>query len=87
MSKKDWVESQIKSNKVVVFSKTYCPYCTKAKRALKESGLKDFLLVELDNRDDGDEIMNILLGITGARTVSFVCFFIFLISLFKFRIK
>lgn len=33
---------------VVVFSKTYCPYCTKAKNALKQF-LKDgeFLVVEV----------------------------------------
>ena len=77
MSKKDWVELLIRSNKVVVFSKTYCPYCKMAKDAIKASGLQDFLVVELDNRDDGDEIMDILREITGARTVSVVCFFIF----------
>lgn len=33
---------------VVIFSKTYCPYCTKAKNALKQF-LKDgeFLVVEV----------------------------------------
>ena len=70
MSKKEWVELQIKSNKVVVFSKTYCPYCKMAKTTLADAGLKDYLLFELDNREDGDEIMDALLKITGGRTVS-----------------
>ncbi|WP_395241617.1 glutaredoxin [Salmonella sp. s51933] len=69
MSKNDWVNLQIKSNNVVVFSKSYCPFCKMAKKALADAGLKDYLLFELDNRDDGDEIMDILLKITGARTV------------------
>ena len=69
MSKKDWVEAQIKSNSVVVFSKTYCPYCKMAKQAFADAGLKDFLVYELDQRDDGEEIFDILKAITGARTV------------------
>ena len=73
MSKQDWVEAQIKAEKVVVFSKTYCPYCKMAKQALTDAGLKDpvndYLLFELDERTDGDEILDILLKITGGRTV------------------
>ncbi|XP_046839491.1 glutaredoxin-like [Xenia sp. Carnegie-2017] len=68
-NKTDWVEAQIKGNKVVVFSKTYCPFCDMAKKALAEVGLSDYLLYELDNRDDGEEIMDILKRITGGRTV------------------
>lgn len=73
-NKTDWVEAQIKGNKVVVFSKTYCPFCDMAKKALAEVGLSDYLLYELDNRDDGEEIMDILKRITGGRTVSFLSF-------------
>ena len=40
---------------VAVFSKTYCPYCTKAKRALQSVGASAFV-VELDERNDGDAI-------------------------------
>ena len=70
MSKEDWVKEEISSNKVVVFSKTYCPYCKMAKEALKQAGLTEFLIIELDTRDDGAEIQSILQGITGQRTVS-----------------
>ena len=41
-----------------------------AKTTLANAGLKDYLLFELDNREDGDEIMDALLKITGGRTVS-----------------
>ena len=69
---KAYVELQIKDNKVVVFSKTYCPYCKKAKEALSSTGLKDYALVELDERNDGDEIQDILKGITGGRSVGII---------------
>ncbi|KND04306.1 glutaredoxin [Spizellomyces punctatus DAOM BR117] len=62
------VEDALSENKVVVFSKTYCPYCTKAKRLL------DFLNVEyesfeLDERLDGQAIQNYLKEKTRQRTV------------------
>ncbi len=71
MSKKEWVEAQIKSNKVVVFSKSYCPYCKMAKQALSDAGLKNFLVIELDEKTDKEmnEIQDIMLQITGARSV------------------
>lgn len=53
---------------VAVFSKTYCPYCTKAKRALDSIGAK-YTVVELDSRNDADSIQNELGNMTGARTV------------------
>lgn len=69
MSKAEFVELKVSSNKVVVFSKTYCPYCKKAKAALAEAGLNDYLLIELDERDDGDAIQDALLAKTGGRSV------------------
>ena len=43
------VDEKIRSNKVVVFSKTYCPYCKMAKDVLNQTGVK-FDLLELDER-------------------------------------
>lgn len=60
---------QVSKNKVVVFSKSYCPFCKKAKAALSDAGLKEYVLLELDERDDGDEIQDALLKITGGRSV------------------
>jgi len=66
---KEFVDVAIRDNKVVVFSKTYCPYCSKAKTALKSAGLSNYLLIELDKRDDGDSIQDYLLAITKGRSV------------------
>ncbi|XP_016837143.1 glutaredoxin isoform X2 [Nasonia vitripennis] len=62
------VDQLIASDKVVIFSKTTCPYCKMAKEVfdkLKQS----YTAIELDKRDDADEIQDILGEITGARTV------------------
>ena len=54
---------------VVVFSKTYCPYCTRVKKMFSEAGVKDLYVIELDERGDCSEVQDILLRMTGARTV------------------
>lgn len=67
--KTEFVNLQVSENKVCVFSKSYCPYCKKAKEALADAGLKEYVLLELDQRDDGDAIQDALLKITGGRSV------------------
>ncbi|KAI8997433.1 thioredoxin-like protein [Pilobolus umbonatus] len=62
------VEETIKTNRVVVYSKTYCPYCTKAKKVLQDMGI-EFIAIELDQEDDGAAIQQYLLKKTGQRTV------------------
>ncbi|KAH7723823.1 glutaredoxin [Aphelenchoides avenae] len=54
-----------------MFSKSYCPYCKRAKEALRsfEFHSKAFEVVELDQRQDGDAILDYLAEKTGARTV------------------
>eukprot|EP00287_Rhodomonas_sp_CCMP768_P012167 CAMPEP_0196728618 /NCGR_PEP_ID=MMETSP1091-20130531/9243_1 /TAXON_ID=302021 /ORGANISM="Rhodomonas sp., Strain CCMP768" /LENGTH=166 /DNA_ID=CAMNT_0042071389 /DNA_START=14 /DNA_END=514 /DNA_ORIENTATION=+ len=61
-------QSQIDSNKVMMFSKTYCPFCTKAKTTLDNLGVK-YEVMELDKRDDGAEIQDAMVEITGGRSV------------------
>ena len=68
---KQFVDDAIKDNKVVVFSKSYCPFCKMAKASLNEAGLKDYLAIEIENRDDCDAIQDYLLELTGGRTVCF----------------
>ncbi|EDV52297.2 uncharacterized protein Dere_GG16009 [Drosophila erecta] len=63
-----FVENTIASNKVVIFSKTYCPYCTMAKEPFKKLNV-DATVIELDGNPDGNEIQAVLGEITGARTV------------------
>ncbi|KAG0227593.1 Glutaredoxin-1 [Actinomortierella wolfii] len=65
---KDQVEKLIAENAVVVFSKTYCPYCTRAKNALKEFNV-EVTVVELDVEENGAAIQAYLLEKTGQRTV------------------
>jgi glutaredoxin 3 len=50
-----FINEVISSHKVAVFSKTFCPYCDKAKRALA-SVRADAFVVELDNRPDAAAI-------------------------------
>jgi len=54
--------------KVLVFSKTYCPYCTEAKNIFSSVSVA-FETYELDNLPDGEDMQNALLEITGQRTV------------------
>ncbi|CAN0275020.1 unnamed protein product [Ectocarpus sp. 8 AP-2014] len=53
---------------VVVYSKSYCPFCAKAKKALKDVGAK-YELIELDQVDNGSAIQDALQSITGQRSV------------------
>eukprot|EP00282_Hemiselmis_andersenii_P026171 CAMPEP_0172011422 /NCGR_PEP_ID=MMETSP1041-20130122/8274_1 /TAXON_ID=464988 /ORGANISM="Hemiselmis andersenii, Strain CCMP439" /LENGTH=175 /DNA_ID=CAMNT_0012665887 /DNA_START=12 /DNA_END=537 /DNA_ORIENTATION=+ len=62
------VDSAIKENKVMVFSKTWCPFCIKAKKALDSVDAK-YAVMELDERDDGGEIQDVFVELTGARSV------------------
>lgn len=64
------IEEMIVLNPVIIFSKETCPFCDKAKNALKGSGL-NFEVVELDNLRGGmdEKVMDVLAAITGGRTV------------------
>ncbi|ERT00597.1 glutaredoxin [Sporothrix schenckii ATCC 58251] len=58
----------IDDNAVVVFSKSYCPYCRSTKRTLDGLGAKYFA-IELDQEEDGSEIQDALQRLSGQRTV------------------
>ncbi|KAL4302698.1 hypothetical protein GQ457_10G024460 [Hibiscus cannabinus] len=63
-----FVKKTISSHKIVIFSKSYCPYCKKAKSVFKELNQVPFV-VELDERDDGWNIQDALSEIVRRRTV------------------
>lgn len=70
----DFVISKINNKKVMIFSKSYCPFCTKAKNAFKDYlgdilATEDYEVMELDDHPDADKIQDYLLGVTGHRTV------------------
>merc|ERR1711879_56478 len=67
-SERDFVDDAIANNPVVVFSKSYCPYCRRAKGLLNELGAKAFVL-ELDIDPRGRSIQAYLQEKTGQRTV------------------
>ena len=62
------VKDRIEDSKVIVFSKSYCPYCRKVKTLLDEEGIP-YTVLELDTHDNGAELQRILLQMTGQRTV------------------
>ncbi|KAK1240422.1 hypothetical protein MKX07_004450 [Trichoderma sp. CBMAI-0711] len=67
------VQRIIDNNNVVVFSKTWCPYCKATKQTLNDLKAQ-YEVVELDNRNDGDELQDALLEISGQRSVPNIFF-------------
>ena len=59
----------IKEHSLVVFSKTYCGFCTKAKAELNKVGAQ-YHLVELDKMGGGDALQSQIQKLSGIRTVS-----------------
>ncbi|CDO73174.1 hypothetical protein BN946_scf185007.g229 [Trametes cinnabarina] len=70
MATKDLVEKTIAENKIAIFSKSYCPYCKRAK-ALLTSKFPNVStkILELDEIPEGSEIQDYLTEKTGQRTV------------------
>ncbi|XP_039042131.1 glutaredoxin-C3-like, partial [Hibiscus syriacus] len=63
-----FVQNTIFSNKIVMFSKSYYPYCLRAKQIFSELNERPYV-VELDLRDDGGKIQYVLLDLIGRSTV------------------
>jgi glutaredoxin 3 len=68
VSPTEFAKSEIASNDVVVFSKTFCPYCTSTKKLFSDMNV-NAKIIELDKLDNGADIQSALLDITGQRTV------------------
>ncbi|KAM0429717.1 hypothetical protein ACHAPT_006323 [Fusarium lateritium] len=62
------VQQIIDDNAVVVFSKSYCPYCRQTKKTLDDLNAT-YELLELDQISDGSAIQDALEVISGQRTV------------------
>ena len=65
---KQKAEQMNKDNKVMVWSKSYCPFAGRAKTLLKSKGVA-FTAYELDVEADGDAIQGALKEMSGQRTV------------------
>eukprot|EP00644_Phytophthora_capsici_P000120 jgi/Phyca11/99837/e_gw1.4.1201.1 len=64
----DIVWTAINQNPLVLFSKSYCPYCKKTKETLAGLGAKP-VVFELDTREDGAAIQAFLFRLTRQSTV------------------
>ncbi|KAJ6461040.1 glutaredoxin, partial [Mycena sanguinolenta] len=63
-------EAAIKENKIMIFSKTTCPYCRCAKHLFAaEFPEEKPMVIELNEREDGPAIQSYLAEKTGQRTV------------------
>ncbi|KAJ7541700.1 hypothetical protein O6H91_10G071500 [Diphasiastrum complanatum] len=62
------VKSTVDDHPIVIFSKSYCPYCKRAKGVFSSLS-KAPHVVELDLRDDGRNIQDALFEFVGRRTV------------------
>eukprot|EP00304_Pavlova_gyrans_P006294 CAMPEP_0206059004 /NCGR_PEP_ID=MMETSP1466-20131121/47996_1 /ASSEMBLY_ACC=CAM_ASM_001126 /TAXON_ID=44452 /ORGANISM="Pavlova gyrans, Strain CCMP608" /LENGTH=136 /DNA_ID=CAMNT_0053434315 /DNA_START=86 /DNA_END=496 /DNA_ORIENTATION=+ len=69
MSVKGQIETLVKENDVVVFSKSYCPFCGRTKSLFADTLKVDAKVLELDKMDDGDDYQAELLSMTGQKTV------------------
>ncbi|GMY13333.1 glutaredoxin [Fagus crenata] len=58
----------VSSNPVVVFSKSYCPFCVNVKQLLTQLGAT-FKAIELDTETDGNDVQSALKEWTGQNSV------------------
>ncbi|CAG9465079.1 unnamed protein product [Pedinophyceae sp. YPF-701] len=67
----DYINKLIKENPVMVFSKSYCPACSRAKRAITgtKGGPEKMKVLEMDGLPECDDLQDELLSMTGGRTV------------------
>jgi len=56
---KSRAEAFISQNRIAIFSKSYCPYCTSAKRLLDSLGAR-FEVIELDKDPEGPALQSSL---------------------------
>jgi glutaredoxin 3 len=58
-----------KNNPCIVYSKTYCPYCSDVKDLFLKQLKVPAKVIELDTLADGDQVQAALMEISGMRTV------------------
>lgn len=65
---KSSIQQLIHTKNVVMFTKTFCPYCVRAKKLLDSKGIS-YEEMALNRRDDGASIQDFLAEITSQSTV------------------
>jgi len=71
MSVIDQIKQKIAEKPVFIISKEYCPFCVKAKEALKNYNIKPecIEIMEIENNPHMDEIQDFMRELTGGRSV------------------
>ncbi|CDJ59662.1 glutaredoxin, putative [Eimeria maxima] len=64
-----WVDDLVDGHKIMVFSKSYCPYCQRAISALSSLNVSDMHVEQIENNPFCDAIQDYLKTKTGARSV------------------
>jgi len=62
------IQQTLAADQVVIYSKSWCPYCAQCK-ALFDGMSQPYTVVELDEREDGEQLQDMLLTMTQQRTV------------------
>lgn len=62
------LQGLIEGNRVMIFSKSYCPHCSRVKELFSSLGV-EYNILELDKVDDGASVQEVLSEITNQRTV------------------
>ncbi|CBZ54158.1 hypothetical protein NCLIV_045900 [Neospora caninum Liverpool] len=65
----EWIKQKITQHKVVVFVKSFCPFCQTALEILRDVGVKDLGVVTIEKTACTSQIQDVLERMTGARTV------------------
>ena len=65
------VNEAVQSARVVIFAKTFCPFCKEVIALFSSPPYSTipYRIIQLDTRPDGDTIQDCLLELTGARSV------------------
>jgi glutaredoxin 3 len=63
-----YLKNEIKNNPVVIYSASYCPYCTSAKETFKKLNV-DVFVVETDLVENGEKTKKYLEQMTGQKTI------------------
>ncbi|XP_054711967.1 thioredoxin reductase 1, cytoplasmic-like [Uloborus diversus] len=71
ISDEDWasaIEEYVNKNKVMIFSKSFCPYCTKVKELFNSLNVEYYCL-ELDKTDNGPQMQRAMAAKAGKSSV------------------
>lgn len=62
------VEQLIADNKVMIFSKSYCPFCKATKKTLEDGGV-EAKAIEMDLEEGGEQMHEALKAFSGQKSV------------------